>query len=397
VLPDEAVPALRTLVVAGESCSPALAERWSGGRRFVNAYGPTEATVCASIAEPYTGDQHLAIGYPIANTQIYLLDQYLKPVPVGVPGEIYIAGVGLARGYLNRPDLTAERFTPSPFAEMPGARLYRSGDWARYHADGNLEFLGRRDDQVKLRGYRIELGEIEAVLEQHAAVREAAVVVREDTPGDQRLVAYVVGENQEPRTKNLKPGIEQRTENREQSTADLPSPAATEAEARRGSGKGDGTAVPGGEGLIRELRAFLAAHLPAYMVPSTIVILEALPLTAHGKVDRRALPAPEITSTPEDTFLAPRTPVEELLAESWAGVLRLERVGIHDNFFDMGGHSLLATQVISRVRDLFQVELTLRSFLETPTIAKIAVTIENLILDELEALPDEELDRLIQA
>ncbi|HEY0737636.1 MAG TPA: amino acid adenylation domain-containing protein, partial [Herpetosiphonaceae bacterium] len=370
VLTDEAVPALRTLVVAGESCSPALAERWAAGRRFVNAYGPTEATVCATVAEAYTGGQHLTIGHPISNTQIYLLDQHLQPAPIGVPGEIYIAGVSLARGYLSRPDLTAERFIPSPFADMPGARLYRSGDWARYRADGNLEFLGRRDDQVKLRGFRIELGEVEAVLEQHAAVREAVVVVREDAPGDQRLVAYVVAENLEPRTQNLEPNTSQAGSLLDSKFLVLSS---------------------------AELRQHLGSRLPSYMVPSTIVILEALPLTAHGKVDRRALPAPEITSAPADTFVAPRTPVEELLAESWAGVLRLHRVGIHDNFFDMGGHSLLATQVISRVRDLFQVELTLRSFLETPTIAKIAVTIENLILDELESLPDEELDRLIQA
>jgi acyl carrier protein len=254
--------------------------------------------------------------------QAYVLDARLAPVPVGVAGELCIGGVGLARGYLGRPGLTAERFVPNPFAATPGERLYRTGDLARYLPDGNLEFLGRIDHQVKVRGYRIELGEIEATLTAHPAVREAVVVAREEGAGEKRLVAYVVGE---------------------------------------ASGA--------------ELRAFVRSKLPEYMVPSAFVALAALPLTANGKIDRRALPAPEGRPEQERAYVAPRTPVEEVLAGIWAEVLRLDRVGVQDNFFDLGGHSLLATQVVSRLREAFSVELPLRALFETPTIMDLAEAI----------------------
>jgi acyl carrier protein len=272
-----------------------------------------------------------------------------------VPGELHIGGVGLARGYLNRPELTAERFIPNPFSDEPNARLYKTGDLARYLPDGNIEFLGRMDHQVKIRGFRVELGEIEAVLGQHPTVRETVVMAREDVLGEKRLVAYVV-----PNQAQAPP--------------------------------------------ISELHHFLKEKLPEYMVPAAFVFLDALPLTPNGKVDRRALPAPD-RSRPElgRTFVAPRTFVEEGLARIWAEVLRLERVGIHDNFFELGGHSLLATQVISRMCDAFQVELPLRSLFEAPTVADLAVILvqreaeqvdsETLaqMLAELEQLSEEEM------
>jgi amino acid adenylation domain-containing protein len=265
---------------------------------------------------------------PIANVELHVLDSQLRLVPVGVPGELYIGGVPLARGYLGRPELTAEKFVPHPFSDIPGARLYRTGDLARRRADGVLEFLGRADDQVKVRGFRIELGEIEAVLASHPVVREVAVVVvvREDQPGDKRLVAYVTGE-----AKDL------------------------------------GTA---------ELRRVLEAKLPAYMVPSAFVALETLPLTPNGKVDRKALPAPDGARSELTTFSPPRTPTEELLAGIWAEVLRVEKVGRQDDFFDLGGHSLIATQVISRIRETLGVELPLGDLFEAPILAALAERID---------------------
>ena len=255
------------------------------------------------------------IGRPIANTQVYVLDPHLQPVPIGVPGELYVGGAGLTRGYLNRPELTAERFIPHPFSHEPGARLYKTGDLVRYRPDGNLEYLGRLDQQVKLRGIRIELGEIEAALAQHPAVRETVVIVREDIPGEPRLVAYVV-------------------------PAQEPGPT------------------------CRELRRFLEKQLPAAMVPATFVMLETLPLTPSGKVDRRALPQPD-PSRPalEDHYVAPRTPIEQQVVAIWCHLLGLERVGIHDNFFELGGHSLLAMQLLSRVRDATHVEVSLLQLL----------------------------------
>jgi surfactin family lipopeptide synthetase A len=266
----------------------------------------------------------------------------------------------VARGYLNRPELTAERFLPHPFSEDPGSRLYKTGDLARFLPDGNLEFLGRSDHQVKIRGYRLELGEIEAALAQHPTVRESVVLAREDVPGDKRLVAYVVA-----------------------------------------------TQSPGPS--VNDLRSFLQTKLPNYMVPAAFVALETLPLTPNGKVDRHGLPAPDqARPTLEDTFVAPRTPIEEVLAGIWADVLGLIEVGIHDNFFELGGHSLKATQVMSRVRRALGVELPLRKFFETPTIAGLASAIadsrvlqedhEHLasILEGLEQLSDDEVKRRLQ-
>src|SRR6185295_9129116 len=265
----------------------------------------------------------------------YVVDPHLRPAPIGVPGELLIGGAGLARGYFGRPDLTAERFIPDPFSGALGARLYRTGDLARWLASGEVEFLGRLDHQVKVRGHRIELGEIEAALAEHPSVRAAVAVVREDAPGDQRLVAYVVA--------------------------------------------GDGTAPANGE-----LRRHLRDKLPEYMVPATFVPLDALPLTPNNKVDRRALPAPETAGGERRAYVAPRTLAEELLAGIWAEVLKVERVGVQDNFFDLGGHSLLAAQVVSRLREAAQLELPLRALFQNPTIEGLAGVVEELLLAEEE-------------
>ncbi|MFQ5794192.1 MAG: amino acid adenylation domain-containing protein, partial [Candidatus Bipolaricaulia bacterium] len=327
-LPAEELPALRTITVTGEACPADIVARWAPGRRFFNGYGPTEATIGATIGACTADGRKPTIGRPFANVNIYLLDAHLQPVPIGVPGELYIAGVSLARGYLNDPGLTAEKFIPNPFSDEPGTRLYKTGDLARYRPDGQIEFLGRTDHQVKIRGFRIELEEIEAVLDQHPAVREAVVLTREDAPGGKRLVAYVVS-------------------NQEQAP------------------------MPG------ELRSFLKEKLPDYMVPSAFVMLDALPLTPNGKVDRRALPKPvRISPEVEKSFVAPRTPTEEKLAEIWAQVLGVEQVSIHDNFFELGGHSLLIPQLILRVREAFQMELPLRYLFEAPTVAELAQALD---------------------
>ncbi|HEY0737984.1 MAG TPA: amino acid adenylation domain-containing protein [Herpetosiphonaceae bacterium] len=366
---------LRSLYYGGEASAIDLPERIRAQLpvNLLHFYGPTEAAINATAWRWSPDLPTVSIGRPISNMQAYLLDGQLQPVPVGVPGEIYLGGVGLARGYLNRPDLTAERFIPDPLSDRPGLRLYKTGDLARYLPDGNIAFLGRADNQVKIRGMRIELGEIEAVLRQQPGVQQALVVVREDTSPeghpDARLVAYIVGEqkNKEQRNKE-QPGA-----------ATPPSPIATEAEASRGLGPGG----RGGEGLTSTLRAALKQQLPDYMVPSTFVMLDALPLTPNGKVDHKALPTPDTASLePDATYVAPRTPVEDLLASIWASVLRRERVGVHDNFFDLGGHSLLATQVVSRVRDALQVDLPLRDMFSAPTLAGMAALITNIGLDE---------------
>jgi amino acid adenylation domain-containing protein len=324
LMPGDDFPELRTVIVAGEACSAELVERWSEGREFFNAYGPTETTIWASINRCRTEEGRPGIGKPIGNTQMFVLDAKLEPVPIGVTGELYIGGVGLARGYLNRPELTATRFVPHPFATTPGARLYRTGDLGRYHAGGSIEFVGRMDHQVKIRGYRVELGEIEAALGEHPIVREVVVLVREDTPEDKRIVAYVVLNDE------------------------LDTPA-------------------------DELRRAMKEKLPSFMIPSVFVVLEALPLTPNGKIDRKALPAPDQTRPDiEGAFVAPRTPIEEMIAAIWSQILKLEKVGIHDNFFSLGGHSLLATQVAQRVRENFNVALPLRLFFETPTVADLA-------------------------
>ncbi|HEY0737680.1 MAG TPA: amino acid adenylation domain-containing protein, partial [Herpetosiphonaceae bacterium] len=373
---NQLLDGMRLLVCGSDSWSmeefDQVRQVCSPNTRVVNSFGVTEATIDStwydSTQPTCSGDHLVPIGRPFGNTRAYILDQRCQLLPVGVPGELCLGGVGLARGYLNRPDLTATQFIPDPFSAIPGARLYRTGDLARYLPDGTIEFLGRLDHQVKLRGFRIELGEIEATLRQHPAVGEAVVVVREDEQaGDKRLVAYVV-ENLEPRTQNQ--GEEQRrrapfpegTRNKEQGKMEIhPSPIAM------------GEGGQGGEGL----RAFLTQRLPDYMVPSVVVVLDALPLTPNGKVDRRALPAPEWSAIVSDQpFIAPRTPVEEVVANVWADVLGMARVGRDDNFFALGGHSLLATQVISRLRQTFGIDLPLRSLFDTPTVPGLAEQIE---------------------
>ncbi|HSF38618.1 MAG TPA: non-ribosomal peptide synthase/polyketide synthase, partial [Thermoanaerobaculia bacterium] len=325
---------LRDVVCSGEALPAELARRFAaclGYARLHNLYGPTEAAVdvtswvCkpADIAEDRRG---IPIGRPIANTRIHLLDRGLLPVPVGAPGELFIAGVNLARGYVERPDLTAERFLPDPEGREPGGRVYRTGDLARWRGDGAIEYLGRLDHQVKIRGVRIELGEIETALTALPGVREAVVVARGDQlredRSEKRLVAYVVGDI-----------------------------------------------------AVEELRQALRKRLPEAMVPAAFVTLAALPLNANGKVDRKALPAPEWQSTGADA-VAPRTPVEEVLAGMWAEVLGLERVGAADHFFHLGGHSLLATQVMSRLRAAFGIEMPLRELFEAPVLAELATRVE---------------------
>ncbi|HYO56343.1 non-ribosomal peptide synthetase [Archangium sp.] len=322
-LPFEADSPLRTVVVGGEACPAELVERWAPGRRFIQQYGPTEASITAASMRCEAGRGKPPFGKPYPNTRLYVLDRNLEPVPVGVPGELYIGGAGVGRGYLGRPELTAGSFLPDPFGAQPGSRLYRTGDMVRYRADGNLEFVGRTDSQVKVRGFRIELGEIEAVLGKHQSVGKGLVVVREDVPGNKRLVAYVV-----------------------------PQPEA-EVDAER-------------------LEEFMAERLPEYMVPSAFVVMAALPLTPNGKVDRKALPPPGENGAKVETYVAPRNPREELLAGIWAELLGVEKVGIHDNFFELGGHSLLATQVMSRLRDTLHVELAVRHLFERPTPAGLA-------------------------
>jgi len=300
--------------------------------RLINSFGLTEATIDSSYFEGpvdhLPADRAAPIGRPFANQQFYVLDENRQPVPVRVPGELYVGGVALARGYLNRPDLTAERFVPHPFSDEPGARLYRTGDMAVLLPDGNVELLGRMDFQVKIRGFRIEPGEVEAALNQHPTVQQSAVTPKKAPAGDKRLVAYVV-------------------------------------------------AAPGAEVDTGELRRFLQDRLPDYMVPSAFVKLEALPITPNGKIDRKALPEPDWSAREvADEYVAPRTPVEQVLANIWSKVLGVEKVGVHDDFFALGGHSLLATQLVSRIRDTFKVELPLRHIFESPTVATLAEQIE---------------------
>ncbi|UFP93830.1 amino acid adenylation domain-containing protein [Gloeobacter morelensis MG652769] len=326
---------LQEVIVAGEQLriTPQIANFFSRlpGCTLHNHYGPTEShvvTACTLSGPPQNWPILPPIGRPIANVHIALLDGYLQPVPIGIPGELYIGGAGLARGYLNQPELTAERFMAPPAGLEAGSRLYRTGDRARWLPDGQLEFLGRLDGQIKLRGFRIEPGEIEAILSWHPAVRQAVVIVREDVPAHRRLVAYIV-----------------------------PAPGAREQE--------------------EALRQYLRERLPQYMVPSAFVYLAALPLTPNGKVDRTALP-PSAGRQQLDPDVVPRTPLEQQIAAIWAQVLGVEAVGRHDNFFDLGGHSLLATQVRSRLREELQVELSLRPLFETPTVAGLARVIAGL-------------------
>jgi len=291
-----------------------------------NLYGPTEATV-ASTAWTRSGEDELniiPIGKPIANTRIYILDGAGGPVPVGVTGEIYIGGAGVARGYLNRPELTAERFVADPFAQEPGARMYKTGDLGRWLVDGNIEFLGRNDFQVKIRGFRIELGEVEARLREYAGVREAVVMAREDEPGDKCLVAYY-------------------------------------------------TASQAGEEVsVEELRTYLEAKLPEYMVPTKWVQLDALPLTPNGKLDRKALPASPAQSLAGRGYEAPQGELESQIAGIWAEILKVERVGRHDSFFELGGHSLLAVRLASRLREAFDVDVPINDVFARPVLTSLA-------------------------
>ncbi|RSD12022.1 non-ribosomal peptide synthetase [Amycolatopsis eburnea] len=316
-VPDVALPGFRTLLVGGDACPAELVARWAPGRRMINAYGPTEATVVTSWSGPLEPGGTPPIGRPIPNTEVHVLDAALRPVPIGTPGELYVSGPGLARGYLDRPGLTADRFVASPFG-APGTRMYRTGDVVRWTAAGELTFAGRADEQVKIRGFRVELGEIEAALRQHPDVREAVVVARE-IEGHKRLVAYVVGE-------------------------------------------------------VAELRAYLGDALPDYLVPSVFVPLAAVPVTANGKVDRAALPEPDLTEVRTGEFVAPRTDVETTLAGVWSAVLGLPRVGVTDNFFELGGDSILAIQVVHRTR---QAGLALRSkdLFTHQTVAELATVV----------------------
>lgn len=316
-LPHEPLADLRTLIVAGESCPPALAATWADGRRVVNAYGPTENTVCASMGD--FGSGPLTIGRPMANVQIYILDRHGELVPAGAAGEVYIGGIGVARGYLRRPGLTAERFVPDPWSTQPGARMYRSGDLARWLADGTIEFLGRIDHQVKIRGHRIEPEEIANVLRERGGVSDAAVIVVPSAGGHPRLVAYV--------------------------------------------------ATRGGVVTADALRATCAEWLPDYMVPSVVVVLDTLPLTPSGKLDRAALPDPEVVS--QAGFQAPRSDTEHALARVWQEVLGLERVGIDDNFFALGGDSIVTLQIVSKAAQA-GVPITARDLFAHPTVAGLA-------------------------
>ena len=323
---------LRWLLLTGEVLSPQLCRQWLEyypSIPMLNAYGPTE---CSDDVTHYLIDSspapevlNLPIGRPIANTQLYILDRQLQPLPIGVAGELYVGGAGVGRGYLNAPELTQQAFMPSPLSRSADERLYKTGDRARYLPDGNIEFLGRIDYQVKIRGFRIELGEIEAVLHQHPQVREATVIAREDRLGNQYLAAYAV----------VSPGT---------ATSDL--------------------------------RNFLKQKLPDYMVPGACVLLDAIPLTPNGKVDRNALPMPDLELSPIGDFVPPATPTQANLAKLWAEVLNIPAVGIHNNFFELGGHSLLATQIASRLRPLFGVELPLRRLFELPTVAELAENID---------------------
>ncbi|NET13338.1 MAG: amino acid adenylation domain-containing protein, partial [Okeania sp. SIO1H6] len=355
------------ILCGGEALSIQLASQLkNSGTELWNLYGPTEATIWSTIY--FVGDESklaesgkvtTPIGVPIANTKIYILDRFGQPVPMGVPGELHIGGAGLARGYLNRPELTAEKFiiwkesgvrsqesefrreefvgangnllhttTLTPLQKLEEKRLYKTGDLARYLPDGNIEYLGRIDNQVKLRGFRIELGEIESALSTHPQVQQNVVICREDTPGNQRLVAYIVSSEKSLNSKDLRP--------------------------------------------------YLQSKLPEYMVPSVFVLLETIPLTPNGKIDRKVLPAPDIDLTNTDEYIPPQTPTQEILAKIFAEILEVTKIGIHDNFFNLGGHSLLATQVISRIRQSLAIEIPLKTLFESPTVEQLDKSIEQL-------------------
>uniref|UniRef100_UPI00286A4BCE amino acid adenylation domain-containing protein n=1 Tax=Chamaesiphon sp. OTE_75_metabat_556 TaxID=2964692 RepID=UPI00286A4BCE len=341
VLPPATLPNLQTIIVGGEACPAELVAQWAQRRRFFNGYGPTESTIGATIALCEPDGKKPLIGQPLPNIRIYILDTHNQILPPGIPGELCIAGVGLARGYLHRPDLTAAKFMK---VELFGKteRIYRTGDLAKWNYDGNLEYLGRIDDQVKLRGFRIELGEIESLLLQHQLVREAVVILAE-SDNNPRLIAYI-------------------------------------------------TAVENSANLADRLQEYLKTRLPNYMVPSQMMVLAQLPLTPNGKLDRQALPVPNLASSSD--FELPVTPTESLLATLWQALLKVKSVGRRDNFFELGGHSLLATQLITRIRDSFGVELAVRKVFEQSSLAELATAIDrattNVILPPIAPQPEHE-------
>ncbi len=306
------------VLLGGEACPAEVVDRWAPGRVVINAYGPTEATVYASMSAPLTaGSGVVPIGAPVASSALFVLDGWLRPVPAGVVGELYVAGRGVAVGYMGRAGLTGSRFVACPFGG-PGARMYRTGDLVRWGADGQLQYLGRADEQVKIRGYRIELGEVQAALAQLAGVGQAVVIAREDRPGDKRLVGYVTG--------------------------------STSRHSRS------------------EIRAALGERLPAYMVPAAVVVIDALPLTPNGKLDTRALPAPEYTA---GGYRAPADAVEEILAGIYAQVLGLERVGVDDSFFDLGGDSLAAMRLVAAINTGLDADLAVRTLFHAPSVRSL--------------------------
>jgi acyl carrier protein len=324
-----ACTSLKRVICSGEALSSELRDRFFGrlDAELHNLYGPTEAAVDVTYWDCQSEPDRpvVPIGRPIANIQIYILDAYLQPVPVGVTGELHIGGIGLARGYLNRPELTAEKFIRIAISQLSTSNLlYKTGDLARFLPDGNIEYLGRLDFQVKIRGFRIELEEIEAVLTRHPALRAAAVLIREDLPGDKRLVGYIVPEQE-----------------------------------------------PGPN--VSELRGFLKDKLPDYMAPAVFITMKAMPLTANGKVDRRALPVPEGVR-PELTarYVAPRCETERTIAAIWKQVLQVEKVGMNDSFFDLGGHSLLMVQVHGKLQEVFKKDLSVMELFQYPTVSSLA-------------------------
>jgi amino acid adenylation domain-containing protein len=340
--------ALRNLLVGAETLRQFPSDELPFS--VVNNYGPTECTVVAtsgSVPSEAYSDKLPTIGRPITNTDVYILDENMQQVPTHAAGEIYVGGAGVARGYLNRPELTADKFVRNPFSRDPQARLYRTGDLARYLANGEIAYLGRIDEQVKILGHRIEPNEIVAVLDRHPAVETSRVIAHGDVCSEQHLVAYVVVRSE------LQPSAS-------------------------------------------DLRSFLEKELPQYMVPAVFVRLDSFPLTQNGKVDRAALPAPNCENTLRDEeFTAPRTPLEERLAAMLSSLLNLEQVSVHDNFFMLGGHSLLGTQLISQIRGAFAVELALRTLFESPTIEQLSTEIERLIMVQVDALSEEEVSRLL--
>jgi amino acid adenylation domain-containing protein/non-ribosomal peptide synthase protein (TIGR01720 family) len=332
-LSSENLPALQNIIVAGEPCPPSLVIQWASGRRFFNAYGPTESTVCATVAQCFEDMDVLPIGRPIANTKIYILDRYLQPVPIGVPGELHLASVGLAKGYLNRPELTDSKFIANPFSQKLSDRLYKTGDLVRYGNDGQIEFVGRIDDQVKIRGFRIELGEIESVLNQYPQVKDAIVIVRQDELKTKRLYGYFI-----PKTEAL---------------------------------------------TSQELRQFIQDRLPDYMIPAFLIPLESFPLTPNGKVDRRALPLPKINPNELENYATPSTKNEQILAQIWQEVLGLKTISINDNFFELGGDSILAIQIIAKANQE-GLEITPKQLFGYQTIAQLAILAETTAATEID-------------